>query len=185
GLGLHLRHWHPTCPSVPTSPAVQPSKAHLTHVGALSGRATRTRIRRVIRRWLRGHAAAFPWPFGLSAFASWVILLPVRNWGFLTVHLPEGSVLLGLRGLPRSAPGSHDWGGRPLLLRDQRCPHPARLTAGVAWRLSAPGPWLPPALPSSSLPITKLSTGFTCVRPSSLPLACCPLDDQGTLGLER
>jgi hypothetical protein len=67
-----------------------PSTAHLTHVGALSGRATRTRIRRVIRRWVRCHTAAFPWPFDLPAFASWVILLPMRGWVFLTVDLPGG-----------------------------------------------------------------------------------------------
>jgi hypothetical protein len=57
-------------------------QAHPTRVSALSGRAIKTRIQAVMR-YRRREAAApdavFPSPFGVPAFASRVILFPLRN----------------------------------------------------------------------------------------------------------
>ena len=67
------------------------SQTHLVHVSPLSRRATRTRIRPVMRHdhlEERSSCAVFPSPFGAPAFASWTILFPLRNSAFLTVGLP-------------------------------------------------------------------------------------------------
>jgi hypothetical protein len=58
------------------------SQAHPTRVSALSGQVIKTRIRAVIRHPRREAAAfdaAFPLPFDIPAFASRVILFPLRN----------------------------------------------------------------------------------------------------------
>jgi hypothetical protein len=57
-------------------------QAHPTRVSALSGQVIKTRIRAVIRHPRKEAAAsgaAFPLPFDIPAFASRVILFPLRN----------------------------------------------------------------------------------------------------------
>ena len=93
--------WRPTCPSVLVPSVIVPSQAHLTHVGALSSRATRARIRAVIRhhrRRLRPAVPVFPSPFGIPALACCVILRPLRTSALLTVGLP-GHTGLDLNGV--------------------------------------------------------------------------------------
>jgi hypothetical protein len=63
-------------------PVIKSSQAHPTRVSALSGQVIKTRIRAVIRHPCKEAAtfdAAFPLPFDIPAFASRVILFPLRN----------------------------------------------------------------------------------------------------------
>ena len=71
-----------TMSGVLVSSVIKSSQAHPTHVSALSGRAIKTRIRAVMRHRRREAAATdavFPSPFDVPAFASRVILFPLRN----------------------------------------------------------------------------------------------------------
>src|ERR1035438_9735779 len=78
--------------------------------GYLSRQAS-SPIRRVIRELT---LRAFLWPFDLPAFASWLILFPLRSWAALTIGLPVFSVTWEYRtalGFPRSTRLRNDWGG--------------------------------------------------------------------------
>lgn len=88
------------------------SKAHLIHVGALSGRATRARIRRVIRESVEGPVSRLPRTFRLPAFASWIILLPPGLQ--LSLRSAYQAIAWTPMGFPRFTPGRRGWGGRPL-----------------------------------------------------------------------
>lgn len=72
--------------------AVVTSKAHLIHVGSPSGRATRTRIRRVVRERVKVPTPGSLRPFGLPAFASWIFLFPPGTSASLAVGLPSSGL---------------------------------------------------------------------------------------------
>ena len=147
-----------------------PSPAHLTHVGALSGRGTRPRIRPVPSRQPLGGAARCLLvlsPFGAPALACWVILRPLGLCAFLTVGLPSQARTPS--GLPRCPRARSDRDGCPLY-SGVRCPHGRHRHSGRRW----PPPSGPPLYPgaASTLPglgITKRRQGFTRVHPSGLP----------------
>src|SRR5512132_148126 len=156
--GLALRSVHPRrsrgvqlAPRFPRRRHRAPSPAHLTHVGALSGRGTRPRIRPVPRRQPLGGAArclTVLSPFGAPALACWVILRPLGLCAFLTVGLPsQARTPSGLPRCPR-ARSDRDW--VPSILRGCGA-HPAGTgNPAVAGRLTAAHPYtqvLPPPSP--------------------------------------
>jgi hypothetical protein len=156
--GLALRSVHPRrsrgvqlAPRFPRRRHRAPSPAHLTHVGALSGRGTRPRIRPVPRRQPLGGAArclTVLSPFGAPALACWVILRPLGLCAFLTVGLPsQARTPSGLPRCPR-ARSDRDW--VPSILRGCGA-HPAGTgSPAVAGRLTAAHPYtqvLPPPSP--------------------------------------
>jgi hypothetical protein len=103
------------------------SPAHLTHMGALSGRGTRPRIRPVPRRQpLGGAARCLPFlsPFGAPALASWVILRPLGLCASLTVGLPSPPRTPS--GLPRCPRARSDRDGCPLYSGDAVPTRPAQ-----------------------------------------------------------
>lgn len=181
GRDLHVHLRCLTCPSVLTSVAKRVSKAHPIHVGALSGRVTGTRIRRVMRERVKAPAPEFPWPFGLPAFASWIILRPPQ-------HQPSSRSAYQAVGLDRDGVSTFRTskkrlGWAPPKPRDQRCPPSGVNWPEVASCLSAQGPKTAATTPSRGLGMTRHHREFTCVRPSSLPLACGSLMARVPLGL--
>ncbi|MFI6440070.1 hypothetical protein [Streptomyces sp. NPDC050759] len=65
------------------------SKAHLIHVGVLSGRPPGPVSDELYAGRVKAPSRGFLWPFGLSAFASWIILLPPGSSALLAVGLPS------------------------------------------------------------------------------------------------
>jgi hypothetical protein len=154
--GLALRSVHPrpqpgrpTCPLVPASPSPRSSPAHLTHVGALSGRGTRPvsgqfpagsrweerpDASRSCRRSARRH-----WLVG-SSCARWAVRLP-HGRPTESASDPIGVATLPAREL---RPG---W--VPSLLPGVRCPHGRHRQSGRR-RPPPSGPPLDPGAASTS-----------------------------------
>jgi hypothetical protein len=175
--GLALRSVHPRrsrgvqlVPRFPRRRHRVPSPAHLTHVGALSGRGTRPRIRPVPGRQPLGGAARclrFLSPFGVPALACWVILRPLGLCASLTVGLPSQARTPS--GLPRCSRARSDRDGCPLYSGGAV---PTRTAQAIRPSLAAsqrptPGPRCCLHLPG--LGITERRQGFTRVHPSGLP----------------
>lgn len=97
---------------------------------------------------------SFPSPFGVSAFASRVILSPAGLYAFLTVGLPVLSDWTQT-GFPRSTCVRHGRNGRPLYPGDNGAhPTACRSTVGIcripaARPYSRPGPASLPSGPST------------------------------------
>lgn len=128
-----------------------------------------------------GPAIGFLRPFGLPAFASWIILFPPRDSAFLAVGLPSQS--LDLDGVSTFRTSKMRLGWAPPLPRDQRYPPSGFRFPKGAWRLAAPGPVTAANTPSRGLDLTGHSQGFTRVRPFSLSLACGSSMAEVPLGL--
>jgi hypothetical protein len=159
----------PTCPSVPASPHRAPSPAHLTHVGALSGRGTRPRIRPVPSRQPleeRPWCLLFLSPFGAPALACWVILRP------LVVRLPHGrptEAASDPSGLPRCPRARSDRDGCPLYSGGAVPTRPAQAIRPSLAASQRPTPLPRCCFHPPGLGITERRQGFTRVHPSGLP----------------
>ena len=132
-------------------------------------------------RRVRPCCPGFPSPFDAPAFASWIVLLPPRNWASLTVGLPDqrpdpdgvvtfrtveirpGWVLSG----PRGGGVLHDW----LLVTSRRLP----------LRNGQPCPQR--RIPSPGVSMSRHHQEFACTHPSGLPLACGPRMERAPLGV--
>ena len=86
-------------------------------------------------------------------------------------------------GFPRFARTSNDRGGRPLYPEDNGA-HPDRSRSPASvYRITAACPCAPPQPPSMRDSASRgINQGFTQVRPSSLPLACCARMERARLG---
>lgn len=152
-------------------------------MGTLSGRATRTRIRRVIREWVKVPTPAFLRPFGPPAFASWIFLLPPRTSTSLAVCLPSRSLDPDEVSTFRTSKTRLGWA--PPLPRNQRCPPSGLSYPEVAWRLSAPGPVTAASTPSARSYRHGASSGVHLRSPVQPSPHLLHPDGQGALGLER
>jgi hypothetical protein len=164
---------------------ISSTQAHLIHVGTLSGPGTRPGIRPVIRgdrQESRSWCPDVPWPFGLPAFASWIILSrPGIEPSSRSADQTTTSVRT-LTGFPRSTRMRHDRVGCPLdpgtVVLARPTPNPRSAPA------TSQRPVLHPcrAFHPKGLNVTGHHRGFTGVHPSGLPLACGPWMAQGPLG---
>lgn len=161
-------------------------KGSPAHVSALSGPTARVGIRPVPPRptaWSSGLRAAGPVAFRPPASAFWASCpaegfrpscdRPTRPWRAWT---PTG--------FPRSARSETRPGWAPPTPRGQRCSRGRRVALDRRLPpLPAARPYHP-GLPSRrpELWITRHPQGFTCVRPSGLPLAWHPRTERELLG---
>lgn len=97
----------------------------------------------VRRRGKSSQCRGFTWAFALLAFASWIILCPLRGSAFLAVGLPVGYGAGGTStGFPRSTHATCGRGGCPLSSGDNGVLH-----AVVTTRVADPSQGVVPASP--------------------------------------
>jgi hypothetical protein len=158
------------------------SKAHLIHVGSLSGRATRVRIRRVMREGVKVPSSRFPLAFRPTGFRFLDHPSPAGEFSS-PCGRPTRLFTWTSMGFPRSAPVRRGWGGHPLYPGTSGVLPPGLSFLRVARCITAPGPVTAVCMPSCGLEIMGRRQGFARVRPSSLPLACNSSMAEASLGL--
>jgi hypothetical protein len=122
----------------------------------------------------------FPVAFRLPAFASLVILSPLRSWTFLAVGLPDNA---------RTPSGFHVPHPRVTTGKGAlSTPRTAVLTRPIASLRPPPAasqrecPYTPAEHPSSGAQLDEASLRVHCIHPSGLPLACVPRMERAPLG---
>ena len=127
-----------------------------------------------------GHVSRFPAAFRLPAFASRVILSPLRSWTFLAVGLPDNA---------RTPSGFHVSHARVATGEGAlSTPRTAVLTRPIASLRPPPAasqrqcPYTPAEHPSSGAQLDEASLRVHCIHPSGLPLACGPRMERAPLG---
>jgi hypothetical protein len=122
----------------------------------------------------------FPAAFRLPAFASRVILSPLRSWTFLAVGLPDNA---------RTPSGFHVSHARVATGEGAlSTPRTAVLTRPIASLRPPPAasqrqcPYTPAEHPSSGAQLDEASLRVHCIHPSGLPLACGPRMERAPLG---
>jgi hypothetical protein len=159
------------------------SKAHLIHVGTLSSRATRTRIRRVIRETDEGSAPRFPLTFRPAGLRF--LDLPSPAGDFSSPCGRPTRQGLDLDGVSTFRTSKTRLGWAPPLPRDQRCP-PLRLSyPKVAWCLPAPGPVTAANTPSTRSQIHEASSRVHLRSPVQPSPHLLHPDGRDALGLEH
>lgn len=155
-----LSHVPPSCPTCPAGSGVitrDDSKAHLAHMGTLSGQVMSTCIRRVIS-WIEG-LQGFPLTFRSTGVRFLGHPVPTGELGFpcgwLTGLSPDSN------GVSTFHTRKLQLGWVPPLSRNRRCPPPDLKSSGVAWRISTPGSVATDCKPSGGFNLTRHQRGFT------------------------